>query len=539
MNETTNGTNQELKSNVSEVSVFVDRARITRKSSLSVETGGQELTLVDLPLNLAPDTVRVKASGTARVKIRGVDLKKTFFKDVPPGKAKELTDRIQELEDKVGVLKDACESLDAQIRHIDGLFNATKTYAVGLAKGTVSPESHGSVMDFLTEKRVTAQTRLREQHVQRRQLELSLTKLKNELSQVHQLKPRSRYSAIVGMEVSQAGELDVELIYTMPGAYWKPVYDIRLTGEWMEIGYLGQVVQKTGEDWRGITLVLSTVSPARGTMIPELNPWYIAPFQPPRAMRSMAIGGAVPEAASPPEIRGKADIPAESELFEEDVVEIEEAPFIQAEVKQTGPSVTYAVTGKVDIPGDGSPHKTTITDFKLTPKSDFVTAPKMEEKAYRRVKAANESQLMLLPGTAQIFEYDNFIGSAVVEQTAPGQEITLYAGTDDRIRVERTLTARETDKKMMSDKRRIRFAYRIDLENHTGAEQTVTVRDQAPVSRHESIKVRLEGVEPKPRETDGLNRLEWELTLAANGKKTIVYEFLVEYPRDMSITGLP
>lgn len=533
-----NETNAELKSGVTEVSVYVDRARITRMCSVSTEEGSQELTLVDLPLNLTPDSVRVKASGTARARILGVDLKRTFFKDVPPGKAKELTDQIQQLEDRDRVLKDSCESLEAQVRHIDGLFNATRTYAVGLAKGNTSPESHASVIDFLTEKRLAAQAKLREHQVQRRELENSLKKLRSQLTQVHQLKPKSRYSAIIGMEVSRAGDLDVELVYTMPGAFWKPVYDIRLTDEEMEIGYLGQVVQNTGEDWEDVTLVLSTVPPSRGGMIPELDPWYIAPFQPPRKMRSMAMGGAMPAAAPPPDIMAKADILADAEPPEAEP-EVEEAEFAQAEIHQRGASVTYAISGKVDIPGDGSPHKTMITGFKLKPNTDFVTAPKKEEKVYRRVKADNESQLMLLPGTAQIFESDDFIGAAALKQTAPGQEITLYAGTDDRIRVERKLTARETDKKLISEKRRIRFAYEIKLENHTGAEQTVTVRDQVPVARHENIKVKLGDIEPRPKETDGLNRLEWELVMADKSKKTITYEFTVEYPNDMNIRGLP
>ena len=109
---------------------------------------------------------------------------------------------------------------------------------------------------------------------------------------------------------------------------------------------------------------------------------------------------------------------------------------------------------------------------------------------------------------------------------------------DDRIFIERELVKRETDKKLLGDQRRIRFAYELKLENHTGESQSILVWDQIPVSRHESIKVKLESSEPKVNKQDDLNRLEWRLDLGAGAKQTIRYEFVVESPREMQIIGL-
>lgn len=535
-----NDNNAELKSIVSQATVYINRARLTRACSTSVETGSQKLVLIDLPLMLDPDSLRVKASGTARTKILGVDIKHTFFKDVPPGKTRDLTDQIRNLEDEDRVLQDNNQSIQAQIKHVDGLSGATKTYAVGLAKGNSSPESHGAIIDFLSEKRSAAQTKLRQNEIQRRDLGKKISKLQNELKQVMNLKPKERYSAIVELDVNQAGYLDVELMYTIPGARWKPIYDIRLEDSGMEISYLGQVNQSTGEDWKNVKLVLSTVPPSSGHMKPELHPWYLNPILPRPAMkaRSMMGGGAAMAAAAPPPPDAMM-MTAEVEPLEDAVIEVEEADFAQADIRQSGASVTYAIGNNVDIPGDGSPHKTSIYTLNLAPNIEFVTAPKKENKAYRRIKADNQSQLMLLPGTVQIFDKEDFIGKTTLKHTAPGEQIKFYAGTDDRIRIERKLTARDTDKKMMSDKRRIRYEYEITLENHTGSEHVITVRDQIPIPRHENIKVKLENTNPKVDKQDGLNRLQWQLNLKNKDKKYITYEFTIEYPRDMNLTNLP
>jgi len=529
----------EVKTAVDQVTVYVNRARISRKGGVSPDPGSHQLTVPDLPLTLDPDSVRVKAAGTARAKILGVDVKKTFFKDVPPGKAKELTDQIRQLEDEDRVLADNVQSVSGQIKHIDGLTDSTKTYAVSLAKGKATIESHSSIIDFLLEKRMSAQEKLRKYTKERRELERKLKKLKKELEQVQNLKPLERCAAVVEIEVLQKGELDIELIYTLPGAYWKPIYDIRLLETGMEINYMGQVSQSTGEDWNDIKLILSTVPPTSGTIVPELDPWYIAPLRVSRPMgrAKFAAGAAEYAAAAAP--MAETAMAAEAEELEEVLADVEEVEFTTAEIDRSGASVTYTIGNQVNIPGDGSPHKAMITYLKFSPKIDFVTAPKKESKVYRRIKVDNESNLMLLPGLAQIFENEDFIGKAALKMVAPGEKIKFYAGTDERIRVERKLVKRETDKKFLADKRRIRYSYEIKLENHTGKEQNITVRDQIPLSRHENIKVKLEDVEPKENKLDGLNRLKWELKLPDKGKQNICYEFSIEYPRDMNVQGLP
>jgi uncharacterized protein (TIGR02231 family) len=527
----------EIKTGVEEVTVYVDRTRITRKGSVTPNPGSLRLLVPELPLSLDPDSVRIKAVGTARVKILGVDVKKTYFTNVPPGKARELTDQIQELEDKDRVLADNVQSITGQIKHVDGLTESTKTYAVSLAKGKATIESHSTIIDFLTEKRMLAQEKLRKYNIERRELECKLERLKKELGQARNLKPRERYTTVIEMDVLQEGQLDVCLVYTLPGAYWKPIYDIRLHKTEIEINYMGQVSQSTGEDWNDIKLVLSTVTPTSDIGVPELDPWYISPFlaaMPQMFRKRSKIGAATSAGVSVPTVDD--DMVVEADL--EDVPEVSEADFTTAEIQQSGTSVTYTIGNQVNIPGDGSPHKAMINYLKFSPEIDFVTAPKKECRAYRRVKVENDSNLILLPGPAQIFENEDYIGKSEIKLVAPGERIKIYAGTDERIRVERKLMKRETDKKLLGDKRRIRYSYEIKLENHTGVEQAITVRDQIPLSRHENIRVKLEDVDPKENKMDGLNQMEWKIKLSDKEKKIISYEFIIEYPRDMNVQGL-
>jgi len=210
-----------------------------------------------------------------------------------------------------------------------------------------------------------------------------------------------------------------------------------------------------------------------------------------------------------------------------------------AQVDASGASITYHTATKVEIPSDGSPHKVTVSRFALTPDLDYVCAPRLVEAVYRRAKLVNDSEYLLLPGTANLFSGEEFIGSTALDLTAPQGEIELYLGVEDRIRVERELKRREVDKSLIGGKRRVHYGYELKLENMLPSAVRLTVHDQMPVGRHEDIKVKLESAIPKPKEPGELNLLDWELNLAPKEKKIIHFEFVVEYRQEMRILGLP
>jgi len=110
---------------------------------------------------------------------------------------------------------------------------------------------------------------------------------------------------------------------------------------------------------------------------------------------------------------------------------------------------------------------------------------------------------------------------------------------DERVVVTRELKAREVDKKLIGDRRRIRVAYEIEVRNLRDRAIDLEVRDQLPVSRHEQIKVKLEAADPKPIEQTELNELIWKLSPAANGKQLCRLDFTIEHPASMQVMGLP
>jgi uncharacterized protein (TIGR02231 family) len=196
------------------------------------------------------------------------------------------------------------------------------------------------------------------------------------------------------------------------------------------------------------------------------------------------------------------------------------------------------VTGNTDIPSDGSPHKTTISQFQLEPELDYLAVPKHTNAVYRRVTVGNTSPSPLLAGPATLFVGDEFIGRTELEYTPAGGEIELLLGVEERLTVERELDRRDVDKRLLRDNRQLRYGYKIEIKNLLPTNARVEIHDHIPVARHEQIKVKLEQVDPQPAQKSELNLLQWHFNLNAGDEQTIGYQYTVEHPRSLRITGL-
>jgi uncharacterized protein (TIGR02231 family) len=532
----------QLTTTITAVTVYPDRARLARSGTVKLEAGVQFLEIEELPLHMDVNSVRATARGTARARLLGVQTERMYYTAAPAESIRKLEAALEQEQDALKQLEAQVELVKQQRATLTALAGHTQVYATALAAGEMKMDDEMALFDGLRARLAALDGETLALAQQRREVERRLQKLQNDLNQQRNARPRERYMALVEVEVTDPGELTLELNYVVTGAGWKPLYDLRLLEEGaspsLEVGYLAQVSQATGEPWTDVALTLSTARPALAGRLPELQPWYVQqqPVPPPApapVMRSAKMAGA-------PMVLAAAPAPQAADRMAEaappPMQAMEEAT---ATVESAGAAVTYQIGGRVSVPGDGSPRKVTVARYPLTPKLDYVCASKLVSAVYRRAKAPNASPYTLLPGAANLFAGGEFIGATQLELTAPQGELELYLGVDDRIKVERELKRRDVDKRFIGGKRRLTFGYEITLENLLDKPARLLLHDQIPAARHEEIKVRLESADPKPSEQSELNLLDWDLTLAPKEKRVVRFDFSVEHPQEMVVIGLP
>jgi uncharacterized protein (TIGR02231 family) len=524
-----------VEAKVNVVTVYPEQARVSLRAEIPLVEGVQTLIFDELPIALLQDSVRFAGKGAAQVRIHGVDLNRVHYERTPTEKVMDLEGKIQELEDDLSVLADEEAVLEAQAKYLKGLLEATNQYARGLARGQTNIEDQVQLSLSIRTQDMEIRSAARALTLRERDLRDGLDKLRRELNELQSGRLKERYQARVEIEVLSEGTFSADLTYVVRAARWQPLYDVRLLEvekNTLQVTGIAQVTQSTGQDWTGVRLILSTARTALSQRAPELKPWYLNKYVPPQPrMQSAPKQGRARVAATQPLVMESAEM-VQDEHFDLD------AGLVVATTDQAQSVVSYTVERTVDIPSDGAPHKTTISQFSLHPEIDYLTVPRHTDAVYRRVKATNDSPGPMLGGQVSLFVGDEYIGKTKLKYVPKGDEIELLLGVEERLTVERELSRREVDKVRLRDKRQLLFGYELLLKNLLEREVEDEVQDQFPVARHEEIKVKLVAASPDPDEHSDLNMLTWNIKIAPGNEQKIRFEFQVEHPRSVTVSGL-
>ena len=264
---------------IKDVTVYPDRARVSGLGSCELVAGRHRLIVPDLPLTMDTNSIRVRGSGTAVVRLLGVEVTRQFFEASPAEAVRELEAQIEEVKDSLRVLEDQKTGWQAHETYLNGIRQATAEFAKGLSRGKTTVAEQQQVIAFLQEQDEAMRTAVRQLDQEQRTLMRRLQKLQAELKQIQSTKPPQQYQAQIEVEVVSDGRFQPEVSYVVNQAGWQPLYDIRLVEEngrtSLEIHYLAQIIQRTGQAWQQVNLAVSTARPALNQKLPEIHPWFI------------------------------------------------------------------------------------------------------------------------------------------------------------------------------------------------------------------------------------------------------------------------
>ncbi len=530
-----------IATQITAVTVYTDRALVTRQGTISLMGTERELIVTQLPPTLAPDSVRVSGKGHVAVKLQGVTTDRQYTIEPVVERIAELTAEIDRLEADKRQFQYQINTIALQSSFIYGLREKTETtFSRSLASQQIGLEDTQNLLNFFGSKNSAYALATEDLQQQQREIDKRLKNLQLQLREVQTPDSTESIELRVAIEPTGAGEFHLEVVYVVDRASWTPLYDLRVqsTSQIVQLNYLAEIVQTTGENWSNVSLILSTAKPGLGTLPPKLDPWYIDAPKPAKTdwmMQETERGFSAPAGAAPMMARARV---GELAASEEPIAMQYAAEIVVAAVSQQGSIVTFQLAGDGNIPSDGNPHKVTILHDRFPCRLEYIAMPRLVSFAYLQAKAKNRPDgATLLPGKANIFRDDMFVGNTNLENIAPGQEFKLNLGVDEGIKIDRELVERQVDKKFLGGNRRITVAYRLTVTNLLAAANHIQLEDQIPHSRNEQIKVKLIKVNPQIQLGE-LGQLTWELDLPANGKTEIYYQFSIEHPESVRVQGL-
>jgi len=540
----------DLDTSIESVTLYPERALVTRRGAVTVETAGEHtLRVSGLPQTVLRDSLRATGTGPAGTRILGIEQVAEIHPAPPEEDARRLRDEIARLRREIALTTERQGIIEQQRDWLRALgLQSARLAARGILGENARPEDAGAAFTYAAgESERLAATKL-ELETRREELQRELEARERELAELGSRQRPDRIAADVRIETPAAGRVEIRLSYLVYGASWQPRYDARVdtTAFTVRLTQQALVSQRTGEDWTGVALALSTAQPSATVTLPdEPDPWYVDVAQPapaprPMTMRAYSSGVMAPMAAS-----AAAEGLSPFMSIDASMADVAEMAVAGAEVERSGVAQVYRLPGGTDVPSDGRPHTLGTGEDDLPCRFEYAAMPAVAAGAHLRALATNTTGRVLLPGALHVFhagaEGDEYVGATRLELTAENADLKLYLGVDDNVTVKRELVERDTDRGSLLQMgiRRVTIGYRVTLGNRTSSPQRVILKDRLPVPRNEKVKLKVLDIRPQPTERTRLDQLTWETQLAPNEVRRIEWRFVVESPGDLTLTGLP
>lgn len=267
----------ELKTKISTATVYSREAQVTRRGDIEVKRGHYRIICEDLPKKFVETSLLVEGSGNAKARIIGIDLIRREKSMVKPERYEELKAQLKELNRKYHKLDIELEALTIRKELLDTM----KKFSLGkaqdeLARETFSIEDWKSLLDFYEKEYADTEEKARVVCWKIAEIREKIEWTKREIRSM-EFDDTPNRAVVIDCEVESAGAMTIDISYIVPDAWWKPAYTIRYlesAGE-IELTYNARIAQATGEDWKDVSVLLSTAKPHIGAAPPKLPPQYL------------------------------------------------------------------------------------------------------------------------------------------------------------------------------------------------------------------------------------------------------------------------
>ncbi len=522
-------------SRIEAVTVYLNSARVTRIAKIDLPSGEVRVRLEGITDQMLDDSLRVSGVGSAKAQVFGATVERVPHVDTTATAVRAAQEKVTVLEEQDRTLEDQIKQANSRKEFLDSLRSTyVKERTENLAVRPMDPKEWGAMVEFVARQYDTVLEQIRKTESARRQLAKQLQAARQELDQVRAKGGLVTKTVAIDLRVERAGAFELEASYVVPSASWSPLWDARLDADknTIALSLYGSVRQTSGEDWTDVAIAVSTAQPSRGIAVPDLAPQYLEPVRP------------MPQTEAPRRLlKGRADAPAAqgliSALEDKNAETIESA---EAAVTQSLLAATFTAPRRESIDSSGTPRRAFLSKLSLKADLTRIAAPKLQEHAVLIAKATNESGPVLLPGPVNIFLGDEFTGKTYIQTIAPGDEIKLAFGPDDRVKVERKIIERKHETTGVFSKEELyRYRIRTTVKNLYPTPVTATILDQVPVSRDETIKVSILEGSTKPTEPEDPTKpgvRSYTLTLQPKTEKVIELGYEVRFPKGQMIEGL-
>ena len=259
-----------VKTAVSDVTVFIKGAQVTRKTSVNFPAGKSILRFTNLSPYIDAKSVQVKIDGEVIVLSvnHALNYNDTIkLNDEVSAYAKQL----EAVDEKI-----TAEQINLEIIAEEISFLKENKKIGGTDKGIdynnlkLTAEYYNQQIAALTSKKAETDKKIKTLNEEKAVVQKKIASAGN-------IKPEPTGEVVLTADCKNALRIPVELSYYVNNASWFPSYDIRAKDitQPIRLTYKANVMQNTKEEWKNVNLRISSANPNLGSVAPKLKTYTL------------------------------------------------------------------------------------------------------------------------------------------------------------------------------------------------------------------------------------------------------------------------
>lgn len=298
---------KELKSDIKEVTVYLEGAQITREKQIELSKGTTDLKFTGLSPFIDAKTIQVKSG--ENLTVLSVNYQLNYInKTKTSDKVKSLNENIKSLNELIVIEQTNLKIIDEQLSFLqENKVIGGKNDQLTIDNLKATSEFYGSQVSALLLNKVERNKKIE-------LLNKQINDLNDEIKTISAPEILPSGEILVRVSTDKATSGNIKISYFVINAGWLPTYDIRAktVNEPIEITYRANIHQDTKEDWENVVLTLTTSNPANTNTAPAFVTYYLHYYSiPPSHITSIIheVSGIVTDETYAPLIGAMVTIP--------------------------------------------------------------------------------------------------------------------------------------------------------------------------------------------------------------------------------------
>jgi len=580
LSSSTAQTEKEVKSKISNVTVYFSGAQVERTATFDIQQGKSLLVFKNLSPYINKESIRVDGDGNYT--ILNVQLQNDYLNELEKTKEindlnagiKQYQDKIEDEETWIKILSEKLEFLKANksITGKDQAINPEVFKSLNLIYGDNFEKNS---LEVLKRKRLI------------KDYTKETEKLENQLSTLNSKSELPSGTITIMVDAKKTQNSTIKLDYLVNNASWYPSYDIRFVeiNKPLTVSFKANISQNTGVDWKNVDLKLATAKTNVSAQIPYLSANYLQ-FYSPREINELQgrlsgvqlSNNAVPGAVSEEKIRGYASNGGDkTPLYIVDGVPQSDISSINPDdiesmnvLKDASATALYGSRGadgvviittkqgsdKSDVPltvtaknetsneyivdaqqsvnSDNKLNVITFRETELKATYEYQSIPKLSKNVYLIAKIPDWYKADLMDGEANIYLENSYVGKSRINTRQFSDTLDISFGIDNNISVNREKIKEFSQSEFIGSNKKVTVAWKLTMRNNKPYPIKAKLYDQVPVSSIKDIQVEaLELSGGSMNENTG--KVVWSIELKPNETKQVILKYSVKSPKDKTV----